>query len=141
MVGKFALVLSLVLIANVSVASDGIEGVWITADGDGLIELQVQNEQLSGVIFGSLSDPTRKKPARYDDLNPDPNLRERPLLGLAIFANLVSSGDQQWKGEVYDPNTGKTYQCTVTLVDANTLKLRGYIGFSLLGKTRMWTRK
>jgi uncharacterized protein (DUF2147 family) len=141
MVGRFALVLLLVLIANVSLASDAIEGVWITADGDGLIELQVQNEQLSGIIAGSLSDPERKNLARYDDLNPDPNLRERPLLGLAIFANLVSSGDQQWKGEVYDPNTGKTYQCTLTLVDTNTLKLRGYIGFSLLGKTRMWTRK
>ena len=95
MVGKYALVLLLVLIAHVSVASDSIEGVWITADGDGLIEFQVQDEQLSGVIIGSARDP----------------------------------------------NTGKTYQCTITLLDTNTLKLRGYIGFSLLGKTRVWTRK
>jgi uncharacterized protein (DUF2147 family) len=140
MVGKYTLVL-LVLIANVSVASDAIEGVWVTSDGDGLIEFQLQDENLSGVIAGSLSDPNRAKPARYDDLNPDPNLRERPLLGLAIVTNLLSSGSNEWKGQVYDPNTGKTYKCTLTLVNADTLKLRGYIGFSLLGKTRVWTRK
>ena len=67
MVGKYALVLSLVLIANVSVGSDAIEGVWITADGDGLIEFQVQDEQLSGVIIGSARDPnTGKNLSMYD---------------------------------------------------------------------------
>ena len=138
---KNALVLLLVLTVNVSDASDAIEGVWIVEDGDGLIEFQLRDEQLSGVIVGSVSDPNRTKPARYDDLNPDPGLRQRPLLGLAIFTNLLSSGSNQWKGQVYDPNTGKTYKCTITLVDADTLKIRGYIGFSLLGQTRMWTRK
>jgi uncharacterized protein (DUF2147 family) len=131
----------MISLANVSVASDAIEGVWITSDGDGLIEFQLQDEQLTGVIAGSVSDPNRTKPARYDDLNPDPSLRQRPLLGLAIVTNLVSSGSNEWKGQIYDPNTGKTYKCTITLVDANTLKLRGYIGLPLLGKTRMWTRK
>jgi uncharacterized protein (DUF2147 family) len=141
MVGKYAFVLLLVSIANVSVASDAIEGVWITADGDGLVEFRFLDEQLGGVIAGSHSDPDHTKPARYDDLNPDPGLRERPLLGLAIVTNLLSSGNNKWKGRVYDPNTGKTYKCTITLVDSNTLKLRGYIGFSLLGETRVWTRK
>ena len=138
---KYALVFLVISLANVSVANDVIDGVWIVEDGDGLIEFQLLDEQLSGVIVGSLSDPNRIKPARYDDLNPDPGLRQRPLLGLAIFTNLLSSGSKQWKGQVYDPNTGKTYKCTITLVDADTLKIRGYIGFSLLGQTRMWTRK
>ena len=84
MVGKFTFVLFIVLTAKMSVAGDAIEGVWLTADGDGLIEIQWQDERLSGVIVGS-------------------------------------AGDNKWKGQVYDPNTGKTYQCTLTLVDANTL--------------------
>jgi uncharacterized protein (DUF2147 family) len=133
-----SLVISL---ANVSVANDVIEGVWIVEDGDGLIEFQLQDDRLIGVIVGSVSDPEHAKPARYDDLNPDPGLRERPLLGLAIVTNLVSSGSDEWKGQIYDPNTGKTYKCTITLVSADTLKIRGYIGFSLLGQTRIWTRK
>ncbi len=141
MVGKYALVLLFVSIAHVSVASEAIEGLWITADGDGLVEFQVQDEQLSGVIVGSASDPNHIKPPRFDYLNPDASLRQRPLLGLAIVTNLLSSGNDEWKGKVYDPNTGKTYQCTITLLDSNTLKLRGYIGFSILGKTRIWTRK
>lgn len=142
MVGRFTLIsLMLVALVDVSNADEGIEGVWITEDGDGLIEFQFQDKQLSGVIAGSASDPHGEKPARYDDLNPDPGLRDRRLLGLAIFANLQTSGKNKWKGQVYDPNTGKTYKCTVTLVDANTVKLRGYVGFSLLGQTRVWTRK
>lgn len=141
MVVKGTLALLLISLANVSLASEAIEGVWITSDGDGLIEFQIQDDQLTGVIAGSGNDPEGVKPKRYDDLNPDPDLRERPLLGLAIVTNLVASGSSEWKGQVYDPNTGKTYKCTLKLVDADTLKLRGYIGFSLLGKTRVWTRK
>ena len=141
MVGKYTLVLLLVSLANVSVADNVIEGVWIVEDGDGLIEVQLQDEQLSGVIAGSVSDPNRTKPTRYDDLNPDPGLRERPLLGLAIFSNLLSADGDKWKGEIYDPNSGKTYKCTLTLVNADTIKLRGYIGLSFLGQTRIWTRK
>jgi uncharacterized protein (DUF2147 family) len=138
---KNAIVLLVISLANVSVANDVIEGVWIIEDGDGLIEFQLLDEQLSGVIVGSISDPDHTRPARHDGLNPDPGLRERPLLGLAIVTNLLSSGSDEWKGQVYDPNTGKTYKCTITLVDADTLKLRGYIGLSFLGQTRMWTRK
>lgn len=129
------------LMANVSVASNSIEGVWITADGDSLIEFQLQDDQLAGFIAGTISDPEYNKPARYDDLNPDPGLRDRALLGLSIFANLKSSGSNKWRGEVYDPDSGKTYKCTLTLVDADTLKLRGYVGISLLGRTETWSRK
>ena len=140
MVGKAAIGLLLVL-AQVGFASESIEGVWIAADDDGLIEIRINDGLLSGVIAGSLSDPERKNPARHDDLNPDPDLRERPLLGLAIFSGLQASGSNKWKGEVYDPNSGKTYKCTVTLVDTDTVKIRGYIGFSLLGRTEEWTRR
>jgi uncharacterized protein (DUF2147 family) len=52
------------------------------------------------------------------------------------------SGEGKWKsGRIYDPNSGKTYKCKVTPVNENTLELRGYIGFSLLGRTETWTRR
>jgi len=134
-------VLLLSVIADAGAAADSIEGVWITADGDGLVEFQFRDEQLIGFISGTLNDPEHNKPSRYDDLNPDPALRSRALLGLEIFANLKLSGENKWKGEVYDPDSGKTYQCTLTLADANTLKLRGYVGVSLFGRTETWSRR
>jgi len=44
-------------------------------------------------------------------------------------------------GRIYNPESGKTYKCTLTLLDDNTLKLRGYKGISLLGGTEVWTRR
>jgi len=137
---QIGLTLLLIVFAQTSAASDGIAGVWITDDGDGLIEFRLQDSQPIGYIAGSISDPERTEPERYDDNNPNPILRERPLHGLAVFTNLRASRGNKWKGRVYDPNTGKTYKCTITLVDASTLKVRGYLGIPILGRTQVWTR-
>lgn len=50
-------------------------------------------------------------------------------------------GDDEWKdGDIYDPESGKTYSCYLSLKDNNTLKVRGYIGVSLFGRSETWTR-
>jgi uncharacterized protein (DUF2147 family) len=50
-------------------------------------------------------------------------------------------GANKWEGgKIYDPNNGKTYSCKMTL-EGNTLKVRGFVGISLLGRTTIWTRK
>ena len=70
-----------------------------------------------------------------------PALRERPLIGLEIFEGFEYKGKGRWKGgTIYDPNSGNTYRCIVTRVDDDTLKVRGYIGVSLLGRTELWQR-
>ena len=43
-------------------------------------------------------------------------------------------------GTVYDPENGKTYKCIMTLENINSLNVRGYIGFSFIGRTDVWTR-
>lgn len=117
-----------------------IEGRWLSGDGDGWIRIERDGESLVGIIAGS---PTKKpgEPPRYDDNNPDPALRERPLDGLTIMKGFEYAGDGRWTGgTIYDPNSGKTYKSTLTLVDADTLKVRGYIGVSLFGRSDTWTR-
>ena len=115
-------------------------GRWLSGDGDGWIDVRIEADRLVGVTAGSPN--TREgDPPRLDDLNPDPALRSRSLNGLRILSGLRYDGDNKWSGgTIYDPNSGKTYKCNVTLVDGNTLKLRGYIGFSLFGRTDTWTR-
>lgn len=116
-------------------------GIWLTQDGEGWIEFRIQDGAPAGFIAGSPQDPDRLKPPRLDDRNPDPELRDRPLFGLRIVRILRELEDGRWKGQIYDPNSGKTYKCTLTLVDDNTLKFRGYQGISLLGRTEVWTKK
>ena len=134
-----ALALVLVPLAVAS-ASQGIEGRWLSGDGDGWIEITLEGDSLVGRIAGSPNDEPGDAP-RYDELNPDPTLRGRPLKGLMIMSGFIYDSDGRWvDGRIYDPNSGNTYKGTIRQVDANTLKLRGYVGISLFGRTETWTR-
>ena len=116
-----------------------IEGTWLSGDGDGWIEITLAGNSLSGVIAGS-PNPDDERPDK-DEHNPDPALRERPLTGLELFGNFSYDGDGRWTGgTIYDPNSGKTYRCIITWVDEDTLKVRGYVGVPMLGRTETWTR-
>jgi len=121
-------------------ATTDIEGRWLSGDGDGWITLQLVGESLVGKIAGSPNDQPGDAP-RYDDLNPDPALRDRPLKGMTILSGFTYDSDGRWVGgRIYDPNSGKTYKATIRQLDANTLVLRGYIGISLFGRSDTWTR-
>ena len=64
----------------------------------------------------------------------------KPMLGLVIMRDMKWQGDQYSGGRILDPNKGKSYHLNMHLVDGNTLKLRGYIGFPLIGRTQTWLR-
>ena len=128
--------LALVVCAAWANASD-IEGRWLSADGDGWIRIERSGESIVGVIAGSPNE----QETRYDELNPDPALRERPLVGLTILQGFKYDGEGRWSGgTIYDPNSGKTYKCTLTQVDNDTLKVRGFVGISLFGRSETWKR-
>lgn len=132
----------LLLIASgiAQAAPDDIQGRWLSGDGEGWIRIEVDDNRLTGAIAGSpATNPAA--PPRLDDLNPDPELRTRPLDGLVIMSGFRYDGNGKWSGgTIYDPNSGKTYKCTLRLLDRNTLKVRGYVGVSLFGRNDTWTR-
>jgi len=117
-----------------------VEGRWLTQEGDGWIMIQIVGDSLEGSVAGS-PDPKQREEREFDDRNPDPNLRTRRLEGLTIMTGFSYDGDGRWSGgTVYDPNSGKTYKCTVKQLDTDTLKIRGFIGISLFGRSETWTR-
>lgn len=132
--------LMLLVSSSPSLADRGaIEGRWLTQDKDGWIRVNLVGNSLEGRIAGA--PPGSPSERQFDDRNPDPALRTRKLDGLAIMTGFEYDGDGRWKnGKVYDPNSGKTYKCTLTLVDANTVRIRGYLGVSLFGRSETWTR-
>jgi uncharacterized protein (DUF2147 family) len=140
-IGKYAASAALLCLLAVTRAADApaVEGTWLSGDGDGWIEITQTGSGLSGIIRGSPnSDDDRPD---TDAKNPNPALRSRPLIGLELFEGLSWDGDGRWAGgTIYDPNSGKTYRCIITWVDENTLKVRGYVGVPMLGRTETWTR-
>ena len=66
--------------------------------------------------------------------------KNKPILGLTIIKGLSKDGSEYNSGEILDPKNGKLYKCALTLESKDKLKVRGYIGFSLLGRTQYWHR-
>lgn len=122
---------------------DDITGVWYNQEKDAKIRIMNLNGNYVGRIewLKIPNDPETGKP-KVDKKNPKAEYRSHPVLGLAILSNLVfDADDQEWTdGNIYDPKSGNTYSLTCKLKDKNTMELRGYIGFSLLGRTDTWTR-
>lgn len=120
---------------------DALIGKWLTASGDAQIQIFPVGGKFSGKIVW-LKKPTDStgKP-ETDDKNPDANLARRPILGLEMLKGFTYSDEGVWEGgTIYDPKTGKTYSCKISMVDNNQIYVRGFVGISLLGRTEMWSR-
>lgn len=66
--------------------------------------------------------------------------KDKPIKGMEIIDGLTKD-DEEWNdAKILDPKTGKEYKCYIVLEEKNKLKVRGYIGFSLVGRTQYWTR-
>jgi uncharacterized protein (DUF2147 family) len=117
-------------------AQAGILGNWLTQAHDGIIRITRTDDGVyQGIIVGG------DAPERLDTHNPDPALRGRRLIGLLILQDLQYDGHGHWAGgSIYDPDSGHTYRCRIELHGPAALRVRGYLGVSLLGRTQLWTR-
>ena len=115
-----------------------IEGKWKTIDDEtgtakSVVEIyKKSNGQYYGKISQLLAKVENEKCAKCGD-----DRKNKPLVGLEIVRGLKKSGSEFTGGAITDPKTGKTYKCTITR-DGDKLNVRGYIGFSLIGRTQTW---
>ncbi|MCD4748493.1 MAG: DUF2147 domain-containing protein [Thermoanaerobaculales bacterium] len=130
---------------------DRILGLWATdPEGEGgqaHIEVSLNDGKYCGTIVW-LAEPVYAADdeqgmggqAKVDRENPDPDLKSRSIQGMVTFEGFTYAGKDKWKeGTIYDPDNGKTYSCTLRLTKKG-LKVRGFIGISLIGRTSFWTR-
>jgi uncharacterized protein (DUF2147 family) len=120
-------------------------GVWKTDGGESLVEIFMCGEKFCGKIVW-LQNPIHVGNKEIfapilDHKNSDPDLRNRPVLGLLILNGFIADGDNTWgSGTCYDPKNGNTYRGKIYLIAPNRLVLRGYIGIPLFGRSSVWTR-
>lgn len=123
--------------------ADQIIGKWLTGSGNAHVEIYKNGNQYQGKIvwLSEPIDPTTKKP-KTDTKHPNVEQHNRPLLGLInLWGFHFNEKESNWEGgHIYDPKNGKEYKCNMTLKDKNTLNVRGYIGFSMIGRTDVWTK-
>ena len=119
--------------------TSGFEGKWVTVDDEtgvekSIITLYVQNDKLYGKIDELLLDEDKGKVCS----NCKGSEKNQPIEGLLILKGLTKDGDSWTDGTILDPANGKEYDCTISLNGPSKLKVRGFIGFSFLGRTQVW---
>jgi uncharacterized protein (DUF2147 family) len=129
---------------------DKILGYYLTFDDEtGAEKSQVQiYKDANGKYYGKivwLKEPMKNGKPKVDDKNPDPKLQSRATMGLEILKGFKfdKSGEEWNDGSIYNPASGKTYNCYINFESANKIKIRGFIGASWmgLGKTAYWTKE
>lgn len=118
-----------------------VVGKWKTIDDEtGKAKSIVEIYEKSGKIYGKvieILDLEHKNNVCKDCAGEDKN---KPILGLVIIKGLKKEGDDYTNGKILDPKNGKMYKCFITLESKDKLKVRGFIGFSLFGRTQYWSR-
>ena len=120
---------------------DDVVGKWFSSSGGAQIQIYKKGDKYFGKIVWLRKPNDENGNPKTDIRNPDPSLRSRPAVGLEILRNFTYAGNGEWEdGTVYDPKSGRTYSCKMSMSDPDKLDIRGYIGFSMLGRTESWTR-
>lgn len=132
------------LLAGISLSAqtkaDNIIGVWLTG---GKEQARIQVYRSGDKYYGKivwLKYPEANGGPRLDKNNPDKNKQSQRIVGLVILKDFRFENEGWNDGSIYDPESGKTYKCKLSLKDNGTLNVRGYIGISLFGRTETWVR-
>ena len=120
-------------------SENAILGVWYNTEKTAKVEILKKGSAFIGKIVW-LKDPNPGGKPAVDKDNPETKLKSRPLMGLNLLEGLKFDSGMWEDGTIYDPKTGKTYSCQVTLKSKEVLEVKGYIGFSLIGRTVEWTK-
>lgn len=129
--------LSLLLALN---AAGPFRAEEITAQGEWLVKDKTAHIRIAdckGKLWGVIS--WADKPD-VDTNNPDPALRNRPVLGMPILLGMLPGKDQRWEGDIYNAQNGKIYHSSIRLESADVLHIEGCVLFGLLCGGEDWTR-
>ena len=131
-------------LASWAASAESPVGRWKTVDdatgkAKSIISIYLEGKELKAKVDTLFSKPGE-----------DPNrvcekcageLKGKRIRGMIIVWGLKSKGMSWEGGRILDPGNGKIYRCALTVnQDNKTLTVRGFVGFSLLGRSQKWER-
>lgn len=121
--------------------SQSVVGKWKTIDDEtGKAISVVEIYEKGGKIYGKVHDIIDPKDRNKICSNCTGEDKDKPIMGLTVIKGLVKEGAEYSSGKILDPKYGRLYKCFITLESKDKLKVRGYIGISLFGRTQYWHR-
>ncbi len=127
-----------------AMAAGGPAGLWRTIDDEtgqpkSLVRITVNEGRIEGAVEQVLTEPDGGRAKLCDRCEGDK--RNRPVVGMTVLWNLEKDGDWWQGGRILDPANGKEYKARLRVLDDGaTLEVRGFIGFSLIGRSQTWQR-
>jgi uncharacterized protein (DUF2147 family) len=128
------LVLITALAAGVSAPAmaAGPEGLWLVKDQTGRIRI----EKCNNLMWGSVA--WQKEPSK-DGNNPNPALKDRPIVGIAILIGMSQTEANLWEGNIYNPRNGNIYKSKMSM-QGEMLDIKGCVLGGLICGGEAWTR-
>ena len=121
-------------------SADAILGKWMNSTGEAHIQIYKKDNKYYGKLAWIKNPNNAQGKPKTDINNPDSKLKSRSILGLEFLQGFIYD-DSIWEnGTIYDPKSGKTYSCKITMTGTNQLNVRGFLGISLIGRTDTWSR-
>ncbi|MCH2488855.1 MAG: DUF2147 domain-containing protein [Flavobacteriales bacterium] len=138
---KYIIISLIMAMVSITTSAQSVVGKWKTIDdvsGDAKSIVEIYEE--NGKIYGKVVDILKEERRNALCTECEGADKDKPILGLKIIRGLEKDGDEYNDGKILDPENGKLYKCYIELEEDDKLKVRGYIGFSLLGRTQYWYR-
>lgn len=126
--------------------ADDIVGIWYTDGQESKVEIFKCGDHYCGKIIWLEeavypADDAMAGEPKIDRENPEEALQQQPIMGLQIMQGFQFVDGEWTEGKIYDPEKGKTYSSYMQLKSkGQKLKVRGFVGVSVLGRTTYWTR-
>jgi uncharacterized protein (DUF2147 family) len=120
-------------------------GLWKNIDDvSGKPKALIRISETNGVLQGQI-----EKLFRTADQEQNPKCdkctdarKDQPIIGMVFMNGLKKDGSEYTGGEILDPDNGKVYRSKMELTDGGKkLKVRGYIGVPMLGRSQVWVRQ
>jgi uncharacterized protein (DUF2147 family) len=137
---KSTIVMLLIAITSLMAQNnpDAIIGTWETDAKDAKMEVYKNGDAYYGkLLWGDKIVESDGKTSKKDSKNPNEKLQTRNIIGIVNLTGLKFKDGEYVDGRIYDPPSGKTYDCKAWLKNGQ-LHLRGYLGFSMIGQTAIW---
>lgn len=121
--------------------NNSVIGKWKTIDDEtGKAKSIVEIYEKSGKIYGKVVEILDAERRNSVCSECSGNEKNKPILGMVIIKGLSKEADEYTNGKILDPKSGKTYKCVMSLESKDKLKVRGFVGISVFGRTQNWYR-
>ena len=140
---KKSIVFGLVVFFSIIFNAQGqtVLGKWKTIDDEtGQAKSIVEIYEKSGKIFGKIIEIVNPEKRKLLCTKCTGENKNATILGLIIIKDLVKDGQEYTDGKILDPLKGEEYKCLIALDGKDKLKVRGFVGVSLFGRTQYWYR-